>query len=88
MLEDFLSNRPAIQSPNATESEPRSSTFQPFFAARSAGLSGKRTAEFDAEPECPRLEAPEIELVRESGEVRRIIVTCKCCEKITIDCEY
>ena len=87
MLQDFLSNRPAIQSPSATEVQPRDSTFQPFFAARAAGLSAQR-AEIDAESGIKRLEAPEIELVEEAGQVRRIIVTCTCCEKITIDCEY
>ena len=83
MLQDFLSNRPTIQSPAATETQPRNSTFQPFFAARAAQTPARA-----AQPEIARLEAPEIELVHEAGEVRRIIVTCTCCEKITIECEY
>ena len=87
MLQDFLANRSAIQSPDSTEMQPRTSTFQPFFAARAAGLGAKQS-EPDAEPNIKRLEAPEIELVEEAGQVRRIIVTCTCCEKITIDCEY
>ena len=87
MLQDFLSNRPAIQSSTGTETEPRSAGFQPFFAARAAGLAAPRQ-EVAAEPEPERLDEPEIELVHEAGQVRRIIVTCKCCEKITIDCEY
>ena len=87
MLQDFLANRPAIPSSTPSEAEPRSSGFQPLFAARATGLAATRK-QLEADPETERLEAPEIELVEEAGQVRRIIVTCKCCEKITIDCEY
>ena len=87
MLQDFLANRPAIASSTGLEAEPRSAGFQPLFAARSAGLPSKRQ-EAGADPDVERLDAPEIELVQEAGQVRQIIVTCKCCEKITIDCEY
>ena len=79
MLQDFLSNRPA--------SEPRNTGFQSLLATRTPGLAASRT-DIDTEPGAERLEAPEIELIHEAGQVRRIIVTCKCCEKITIDCEY
>lgn len=87
MLQDFLANRPGIPSPTASDAEPRSSGFQPLFAARATSLAATRQ-QLDLEPEAERLEAPEIELVHEAGQVRQIIVTCKCCEKITIDCEY
>lgn len=87
MLQDFLASRPAISSSTAAEAGPRSSGFQPLFAARAAALTATRKPA-EMEPESERLEAPEIELVHEAGQVRRIIVTCKCCEKITIDCEY
>ena len=87
MLQDFLANRTAISASTASEAEPRSSGFQPLFAARSAALTAARPPA-EVEPESERREAPEIELVHEAGQVRRIIVTCKCCEKITIDCEY
>ena len=85
MLQDFLANRPGAQS--SSDSPAQQSTFQPFFAARAAGLPASRR-EIEADPEVQRLEEPEIELVHEAGQVRRIIVTCKCCERITIDCEY
>ena len=87
MLQDFLSNRPAIQSPAGASAPARSGAFQPLFAEGSAGLSA-RSRKLDAEPEGKPHEAPQIELVREDGEVRRIVVTCTCCEKITIDLEY
>ncbi len=87
MLQDFLASRTSISPPDSAEMPPRVSSFQPFFAARAAGLTGKPT-EAEADPDIKRLEAPEIELVEEAGQVRRIIVTCTCCEKITIDCEY
>ena len=87
MLQDFLANRSAISASTASEAEPRSSGFQPLFAARAAALTAARQP-VEIESDTERLEAPEIELVHEAGQVRRIIVTCKCCEKITIDCEY
>ena len=85
MLQDFLANRPSIQSHATTNAPERGGGFQPLFATHRAGLGVK-----DSEPntESPQLDAPQIELVREAGQVRRIVVTCVCCEKITIDCEY
>ena len=85
MLQDFLANRPVAQSSGDSPAQP--SSFQPFFAARAAGLTASRR-EIETDADVPRLEEPEVELVHEAGQVRRIIVTCKCCEKITIDCEY
>ena len=85
MLQDFLSNRPAIQSPGAMNAPGRGTGFQPLFAARAAALAAQDS---EPDPESERLEAPQIELVREAGQVRRIVVTCTCCEKITIECEY
>ena len=79
MLQDFLSNRP--------DAPVRSGAFQPLVASRTAGL-GRGNSEPAADAASSQLEAPEIELVRENGQVRRIVVTCTCCEKITIDCEY
>ena len=85
MLQDFLSNRPAILSASGTEAPARTAAFQPLIASRTAGLGAGNS---EPDPEGRHLEAPEIELVRENGQVRRIVVTCTCCEKITIDCEY
>ena len=85
MLQDFLANRPSIQSHATTNAPERGGGFQPLFATRPAGLAAKDS---EADPESERLEAPQIEIVREAGQVRRIVVTCTCCEKITIDCEY
>ena len=87
MLQDFLANRPSIQSSASNSAPARSDSFQPLIASRPAGLAGKNS-EPDPEPASEHLEAPQIELVRENGQVRRIVVTCSCCEKITIDCEY
>ena len=87
MLQDFLSNRPSIQSAEGTNAPARSGAFQPLFAERAAGLA-TRPRELATDPDGKPNEAPQIELVREDGEVRQIVVTCTCCEKITIDLEY
>ncbi len=86
MLQDFLANRPGASS-QSTETQSASTGFQSLFAARAAGLASPRR-EIEPVVETKKLDAPEIELVEEAGQLRRIIVTCTCCEKITIDCEY
>ncbi len=57
----------------------RDTQFHPLFSARIPELR-------DGEP--ARLATPQIELVEQEGKVRRIVVTCTCCEKIEIECEY
>jgi hypothetical protein len=38
--------------------------------------------------EAPARETPEIEVIQENGKIRRIVVTCKCCERIELECDY
>jgi hypothetical protein len=93
MLQDFLAGRPTIEGKGRPRTAPttRDENFQPLFGANARELGGSpapRQIGRIPEPEPERLEAPQIELVEERGQVRRIIVTCKCCERIEIECEY
>jgi len=91
MLQDFLAGRPSLNSDSAKPAVPaeREAGFQPLFAARAPALTpaagGRRIADV---PESELLDAPQIELVEENGVVQRIIVTCTCCQRIELECEY
>jgi hypothetical protein len=84
MLQDFLTGRATTDSATVP-ALPRSSVeFQPMTPSRLGALTAPGTAA--AAPE--RLEEPQVEIVEDGGKVRRIVVTCTCCEKIEIECEY
>ena len=91
MLQDFLTGRTGIDT-DATApavAAPRATQFQPFSTSRVAELSSLGTpGRLPAAAERERLEAPQVEIVEEDGKVQRIVVTCTCCEKIEIECEY
>ena len=91
MLQDFLSGRPSINSDRSLPAvaAARDGGVQPLFAARAAELAsagGARRIEDVREPDL--LDAPQIELAEENGRVQRIIVTCTCCKRIELECEY
>ena len=89
MLQELLASRlPAETTSESRMPAPAAQAgFQSFFAARSPELSAGRCSA-DPDLELGHREAPQIEVVREEGQVKRIVVTCSCCEQITIDCEY
>lgn len=84
MLQDFLTGRPGLSNDSGSmPALPRgTSEFQPLTASRLGAVGGRDHAEPD------RLEAPQVEIIEDGGRVRRIVVTCTCCEKIEIECEY
>jgi hypothetical protein len=91
MLQDFLSGRPSISPDSTAPTVPtaRENGFQPLFAARGAELASAGSARrIENVPEPELIDAPQIELVQENGTVQRIIVTCTCCQRIEIECEY
>jgi hypothetical protein len=52
-----------------------------------AAAPAERTTAAAAEHHAPG-NVPQIEVVQEGGRVTKIIVTCKCCERIELDCTY
>ncbi len=91
MLQDFFAGRPDVSSTHPLPAVPaaRDAGFQPFFAARAAALAPVAGARrLEGIPESEALDAPQIELVQDNGVVQRIIVTCTCCKRIEIECEY
>lgn len=85
----------AVSSANAA-----ATGFQPFFSAigRQPVLPQPETP--DTEPVTLNAmlhsraagstlhDAPQVELVTRDGKIERIIVTCTCCERIELECQY
>jgi hypothetical protein len=91
MLQDFLTGRTALDSTSTTPAlaASRPGQFQPFSTTRGTDLASLGApGRLPSASESERREAPQVELVEEEGKVRRIVVTCTCCEKIEIECEY
>jgi hypothetical protein len=79
-MNNFLENRPVIgrNDVNMVASQPQTG-FQAMFAAKT---------EVEIEPAAEAETTPMIELVRNAGKVDRIIVTCTCCNRIELQCQY
>lgn len=84
-MQSFLSSRPVLKSDKApTTGEPEPG-FQPLYTpGRKESLDKPEAAGIAAGP----LSEPRIEVVNGDGRINRIIVTCTCCKRIELDCEY
>lgn len=94
-MESFLANRPAARADRADRAalpKNEESAFRPLFESTAAPVlppAAERIIEpVIDEPERPRLDEPQVEVIAENGVVKRIVVTCRCCEKIEIECRY
>jgi hypothetical protein len=90
MLKDFLAEHSAQGAFSRNVAVPGAAGFQPLFApgALTPGVPSARSREPLESEAHTRREAPEIEVIQENGKIRRIVVTCKCCERIELECEY
>jgi len=85
-MNSFLDNRPTVGPQTSARSASEAETsFQPLFApgaiARPRPVASP-VSNGQAEP------APQIELIQNGGRVERIIVTCSCCNRIELQCQY
>lgn len=98
MLQDFLSScANASSSSPVTKAQPGAATgFKSLFASgvltqkrlnQPAAIGGANDANAAAESN-EDLDAPVIELIQEAGKVSKIVVTCTCCRRIELECEY
>ncbi len=91
MLQDYFAGRPSVSAGRTAPAPPATDegAFRPLFATRSAELEASGGARrIEAQPEPELLDEPQVELVQENGKVQRIVVTCTCCKRIEIECEY
>lgn len=79
-MQSFLSNRTAAPGENGATQSSGSGGFQRLFAetAQTAGGTGGKS----------RLDAPQVDVIEENGRVASIVVTCRCCERIELACQY
>ncbi|HEX4666434.1 MAG TPA: hypothetical protein VH207_07535 [Chthoniobacterales bacterium] len=90
-MESFLQNRPALATASHyTLQPPVEPGFQPFL--RPTLASEEEASTGAREPSGARSAAeqnePQIELVNREGSVERIVITCTCCQRIELQCEY
>jgi hypothetical protein len=88
-MNSFLDNRPHAArkdgAPRSLRAEPGFHTLIPQGATPiqpkpKGELAGAPTAETEA--------LPQVELVQNGSKVERIIVTCTCCKRIELQCQY
>jgi len=80
-LQPFLANRATATGKTGGVPQPATGeTFQRLFG------DTERTASADSQHNRP--DGPKVEFVEEHGRVARIVVTCRCCERIELDCQY
>ncbi len=90
-MESFLQNRPALATASRYTLQPAIEPgFQPFLRPTSSKEEEASLVEGEpgsAKPASEKAE-PQIELVNRDGAVERIVITCTCCQRIELQCEY
>lgn len=93
-MDSLLKDRPTVEAPPATQPPPAGNRAEATpFVGLGAFLAHRDRAKHSpdqppgraAEPRCTK---PEVEVIEEEGVIVRLIVTCKCGERIEIDCQY
>lgn len=79
-MKDFLQNRPRVSAPRRTEGVNPTEALQSAPIA-DAELAGPRHVSGDGHE-------PVVEVIKEGDRVTKLIVTCRCGEKIEILCAY
>lgn len=87
-MESFLQNRPALATASRYTLQPALEPgFQPFLRPTSPNDKGTSGPSTDT-PLDAQEDQPQVELVNRDGCVERIIITCSCCKRIELECEY
>jgi hypothetical protein len=85
-MNSFLENRPVAArkagSVPVSKSEPGFRTLVTHEGAPKSAPAPKPAPPAETEP------TPQIELIENNGRVERIIVTCTCCNRIELECQY
>lgn len=92
-MENFLASRPSISKlgvqPKATANLFASLANRTAARPVATASADKPVTPVAAETAAaPHLHEAQVELIRENGAVQRIVVVCKCGERIALDCVY
>ena len=84
-MQNFLTSRPVLKTERTSAPLESASEFQPLYTpGRNESVDKPEAAGIVAGP----LAEPRVEIVNGDGRINRIIVTCTCCKRIELDCEY
>jgi hypothetical protein len=85
-MNSFLENRPIVAQRGTVIPPPKAEPgFQPLFAP---GAVQSQHAHQAPASQTQQEAEPRIELIQSGGKVERIIVTCTCCNRIELQCQY
>ena len=88
-MESFLQNRPSLATAQHYQCAPTEPGFQPFLRPTSAEQGALSLPAKTADPQRGyEATEPKIELLDRDGTVERIVITCVCCQRIELQCEY
>jgi hypothetical protein len=82
-MESFLQNRTVLTKANGSEMKPADSGFHTLLQPPAPGATLSQ-----ADPSGQDETEPQVELVNQDGRIERIVVTCTCCKRIELRCEY
>lgn len=84
-MQSFLTSRPVLKIDKASATGDTQPGFQPLYTpGRKESVDKQEAAGISSEP----LAEPQVEVVSDDGRIERIIVTCTCCKRIELSCEY
>jgi hypothetical protein len=89
-MESFLQNRPSLATASRYVRPAIEPGFQPFLRPASPGqqeVSSLPSHQANTALTVEEAE-PQIQLMDRDGSVERIIITCVCCKRIELQCEY
>jgi hypothetical protein len=89
-MNSFLENRPmAARKDGSKVIAKTDSGFRSFISQDGAAAPSPATNFAPKPPPAAETEpTPQIELIENGGRVERIIVTCTCCNRIELQCQY
>jgi len=87
-MQNYLDGQGVLNVENSAANPlPLSNDFQPlFFSAKKNGSTDGGT--FSQGSAGGGHDSPQIELISLEGKIQRIVITCTCCKRIELECQY
>ncbi len=88
-MQSFLTSRPVLKCEKSSPASEKQPSFQPLYTpGRKESLDIPHAAGIASEPVPEAPAEPKVEIISGDGRIERIIVTCTCCRRIELSCEY
>ena len=80
-MQNYLDGRTVLKMENTNDNALQGSNdFQPLIFPSKKSESENQAQEMH--------DTPQIELITEDGKIQRIVITCTCCKRIELECQY